>query len=87
MQGNTKVFHKLIGVASMPKIPKIMSLQYLTNGMLDYLDFSYVHRSPNYESNPLQKCQSRTIANDNFYLKKKGRGQGSIMVYSCSEIL
>ena len=76
MQGNIKVFNKLIlsfltGVASLPKIPKITSLQYLTNDMLDYLDFSYVHRPPNYESNPLHKCQSRTIVNDNFYLKKR----------------
>ena len=45
--------------------------------MLDYLGFSYVHRPPNHESNPLQKCHSKTIANDNFYLKeKKDRGQG-----------
>ena len=76
MQGNIKVFNKLIlsfltGVASLPKIPKITSLQYLTNGMLDDLDFSYVHGPPNHESNPLHKCQSKTIANDNFYLKKK----------------
>ena len=53
MQGNIKVFNKLIlsfltGVASLPKIPKITSLQYLTNGMLDDLDFSYVHGPPNH---------------------------------------
>ena len=71
MEGNIKAFHKLIlsfltAVASMPKIPKITSLQYLTNDMVDYLDFSYVHRVPNHESNPLHKCQSKTIANDNF---------------------
>ena len=76
MQGNIKVFHNLIlyfltGVANMPKIPKITSLQYLTDDMLDYLDFSYVHRPPNHASNPLHKCQSENIANDNFYLKKK----------------
>ena len=76
MQGNIKVFNKLIlsfltGVASLPKIPKITSLQYLTNDMLDYLDFRYVPRPPNHENNSLHKCQSRTIANDNFYLKKK----------------
>ena len=41
--------------------------------MLDYLDFRYADRSPNHESNPLQKCHSKTIANDNFYLKKKRR--------------
>ena len=75
MQGNIKVFNKLIlsfltGVASLPKIPKI-SLQYLTNDMLDYLDFRYVHRPPNHESNPLHKCHSKTTANDNFYFKKK----------------
>ena len=92
MQGNMKVFNKLIlsyltGVASLPKTPKITSLQYLTNDMLDYLGCRYVHRTPNHESNPLHKCQSKTIANDNFYLKKKeSRGQGSIM-FSCSEIL
>ena len=40
------------------------------NEMLDYLDFRYVHR-PSHESNPLHKCQSKTIANDYFYLKKK----------------
>ena len=39
--------------------------------MLDYLDFRYVHRPPNHENNPLRKCQSKTIANDNFYLKKE----------------
>ena len=76
MQGNIKVFNKLIlsfltGVASLPKIPKITSLQYLTNGMLDYLDFRHVHRPANHESNPLHKCHSNTIANDNFYLKKR----------------
>ena len=75
MQENIKVFNNLIlsfltGVASQPKIPKI-SLQYLTNDMLDYLDFRYVHRPPNHQSNPLDKCQSETIANDNFYLRKK----------------
>ena len=46
--------------------------------MLDYLDFRYVHRPPNHESNPLQKCHSKTIANDNFYLKKK-EDKGSIV--------
>ena len=76
MQENIKVFNNLIlsfltGVASLPKIPKITSLQYLTNDMLDYLDFRYVHRPPNHQSNPLDKCQSETIANDNFYLRKK----------------
>ena len=76
MQENIKVFNKLIlsfltGVASLPKIPKITSLQYLTNDMLDYLDFRYVLRPPNHESNPLHKCQSKIIANDNFYLKQK----------------
>ena len=56
--------------------------------MLDYLDFRYVHRPLNHESNPLQKCHSKTIANDNFYLKKKEDiGQGSIMMFSCFEIL
>ena len=78
MQGNIKFFNKLIlslltGVASLPKILKITSLQYLTNDMLDYLDFRYVHRPPNHESNPLQKCHSKTFANDNFHLKKKRR--------------
>ena len=76
MEGNIKVFNKLIisfltGVVSLPKIPKITSLQYLTNDMLDYLDCRYVHRPPNHESNQLHKCQSKTIANNNFYLKKK----------------
>ena len=47
MQGNIKFFNKLIlslltGVVSLPKIPKITSLQHLTNDMLDYLDFRYV---------------------------------------------
>ena len=70
MQGNIKVFKKLIlsflnGVASLSKIPKITSLQYLTNDMLYYLDFRYVYRPPNQESNPLHKHQSKTIANDN----------------------
>ena len=92
MEGNIKVFNKLIlsfltGVVSLPKIHKITSLQYLTNDMLDYLDCRYVHRPPNHESNQLHKCQSKTIANNNFYLKKKeSKGQGSIM-FSCSEIL
>ena len=92
MQGNIKVFNKLIlsfltGVVSLPKIPKITSLQYLTNDMLDYLDCRYVHRPPNHESNKLHKFQSKTIANINFYLKKKeSKGQGSIM-FCCSEIL
>ena len=76
MRRNIKVFHKWIlsflsGVASMPKIPKITSLQYLTNDMLGYLDFRYVHQTSNHEGNPLHKCQSETIANDNFYFKKK----------------
>ena len=56
--------------------------------MLDYLDFRYFHRPPNHESNPFCKCHSKAIANDSFYLKKKeGRGQGSIMMFSCCEIL
>ena len=54
--------------------------------MLDYLDFRYVHRPPNHESNPLHKCQSKTIANDNLYLKKGERDQGSVIMFSCSEI-
>ena len=78
----------MTGVASLPKIPKITSLQYLINDMLDYLDFRYAHRPPNHESNPLQKCHSKAIANNNFYLKKKkDRGQGSIMMFSHFEIL
>ena len=88
MQGNIKVFNKLIlsfltGVTSLPKIPKITSLQYLTNDMLDYLDFRYVHRPPNHESNPLLKCQSKTISNDSFYLEKNERRgqQGSIIMF------
>ena len=77
MQGNIKVFHKIIllfltDVASILKIPKITSLEYLINYMLDYLDFRSVHRPPNHESNPLHKCQSKTIANDDFYLKREG---------------
>ena len=55
--------------------------------MLDSLDFRYVHRHPNHETNPLHKCQSESISNDNFYLKKEGRDQGSIMMFPCSEIL
>lgn len=39
IQENINVFHKLI-LAGMPKLPKITSLQYHTNYMLDYLDFS-----------------------------------------------
>ena len=39
MQVNINVFHKFI-LAGMPKLPKIISLQYLTNYMLDYLDFN-----------------------------------------------
>ena len=79
MQGNIKVFNKLIlsfltGVASLPKIHKITSLQYLTNNMLDYLDCRYIHRPPNHESNQLHKCKSKTIANYSF-------------IFSCSEIL
>ena len=61
----------LTGVVSMPKLPKIASLQYLMNDMLDYFNFRYVHRPTSHESNPLHKCQSQTIANDYFYLKKK----------------
>ena len=61
----------LTGVISLPKIPKITSLQYLAIDMLDYLDFRYVHRPPNHESNPLQKCHSKTNANDNLFEKKK----------------
>ena len=41
--------------------------------MIDYLDFSYVHRLPNHESNPLHKCQSKTIVNDIFCLRKQGK--------------
>ena len=79
MKEIVNVFFKLIlsfltGVASMPKLPKIKSLQYLPNDMLDYLHFRYVHRPRNYESNPLHRCQSKT--SDNFYLKKEERDQG-----------
>ena len=81
MQRNIKVFNKpipsfLTDVPSMPKIPKITSLKYFTNDMLDSLDYRYVHRPPNHESNPLHKCQSETIANDNFYLKKRRQRPG-----------
>ena len=81
MQLNIKVFHKLIlslltGVARMPKIPKITSLQYLINDLLDYLGFRHVHRPPNHGSNTLHKCQSKTIGNDNFYLKKRRQRPG-----------
>ena len=55
--------------------------------MLDYLDFRYVHRPPNHESNSHHKCQSKAIANDNFYLKKEVRGRASIIMFSSSEIL
>ena len=58
----------LTGVVSMPKLA---SLQYLMNDMPDYFNFRYVHRPTSHESNPLHKCQSKTIANDYFYLKKK----------------
>ena len=58
MQGNIEFFHKFIlsfltGVASMPTISKITNLQYLTNDMLDYLDFKSVHRPLSHESNLL----------------------------------
>ena len=36
------------------------------NDMLDYLDFRYVHRPSRHESNPLDKCESKNIANDYF---------------------
>ena len=67
MQGNIEAFNKL----KLCFLPKITSLQYLTTDMLNYVDCRYVHRSPNHESNQLHKCQSKTIANDNFYMKKK----------------
>ena len=91
MEGKINVFHKLIllfltGVASMLKITKMTSLQCVTNDMLDYLDFSYVHRPPNNESNPLRKCQSKIIANVNFHLKKEDRDQGLITMFFCCEI-
>ena len=92
MQRNIRVFNKLIlsfvnGVASLPKIPKIRSLQYLTNDMLDYLDFRYVHRPTNHESNSLHKCQSRLLQMIIFILKKEFSVQGWIMMFSWSEIL
>ena len=91
MQGNIKVSHKLIlsfltGVSSMPKIPKTTSLQHLANDMLDYLDFRYVHRSPNHGSNSLHKCQSKIITNNNIYLKKEDTQQSSIIKFSCCDI-
>ena len=51
MQVNIKVFHKLIlsfltDTASMSKVPKISSFQYLRNVNQDYFDFCYVHRPP-----------------------------------------
>ena len=86
MEGNIKVFNKLIP-KSLPKIPKITSLQYLTNDMLDYLDCRYVHRPPNHESNQLHNCQSKTIANNDFYLKKKESKDQDSITCSCCEIL
>ena len=74
-------------VARMPKLPKITGLKYLTNDMLDYLDFRHVHGPANRESNPLHKCKSKTIENDSFYMKKEERDQGSVIMFSCSEIL
>ena len=75
MEENIKFFYKLIllflnGVASMLRITKITSLQYVTNDMLDYFGFSYVHRPPNNESNPLRKCQSKIIANVNLIAQR-----------------
>ena len=61
----------LTGMVSMPKLPKITSLQYLMNDVLDYPDFRYVHGPPSHESNPLHKCPSNTVTNDYFHLKKK----------------
>ena len=92
MQRNIRVFNKLMlsfvnGVASLPKIPKIRSLQYLTNNMLDYLDFRYVHRPTNHESNSLHKCQSRLLQMIIFIWKKEFSVQGWIMMFSWSEIL
>ena len=91
MHGNIKLFHKFIlsflpGVAIMPKSPKITSLQYLLNDMLDYLDFRYLHRPPCFESNQLHKCQSKAVVKDYFYLKKEEKGQGPVMMFSCFEI-
>ena len=90
MQGNIKVLDKLIlsfltNLAIMPKIPKITRFQYLTNDMLDYLDFSYVHRPPIHESNPLLNV-SQILVNDNFFLKKESRDQGSIIMFSYTKI-
>ena len=61
----------------MPKIPNSTTrLQYLTNDMTDYFDFRYAHRPPNHDNNPLHKCQSKAIADDNLYLKKERSDQG-----------
>ena len=77
VHGNIKFFHNLIasfltGLPSMPQLPKVISLCYLRNDMLDCPDFWYVNRPPTHENNLLY-CQSKAIADDYVYLKKEGR--------------
>ena len=38
----------------MPKVPKITSLHYLRNDMVDYLDFWYVYRPQSHGNNLLR---------------------------------
>ena len=66
IQVGIRVFHKLgllflAGVASMPKVPKITSLQYLRNDTIDYLDFWNVHRPLSHANYLLHKSIKRII--------------------------
>ena len=45
----------------MPEVPKIVSLQYLRNGLLEYLDFEYGHRPSHTQI--MQKKNLRYIEN------------------------
>ena len=66
MQVDIKVFHKLIlpfmtGVARHAQVPKITSLQYFRNNLLDYLDIWYEHRPPSH---------TQSIQNNKFTLSQ-----------------
>ena len=62
---------------SIPKIPKLMSLHYFKNDMLQYLDFGMCTDLLIMGISSVI-CQLQTLVNDYFYLKSESRCQGSI---------
>ena len=68
----------------MPKVLKIISLQYLRNDMVDYLDFWYVYRPPSCGNNLLHmSVNQRLLQMINFFSKMKVEIRGLAVMPIC----